>query len=107
VLSTLHMAVGSPFFVCSCLFLSVHDCYCLLLLVLIHKYITFFLIVKVEVREEFKLYGFSNFVADVGGSLGLLLGASLLSIFDCWVEFLDARLFSNKKITLTEKNGIF
>jgi hypothetical protein len=59
----------------------------------------FFLIFKVEVREELKLYGFSNFVADVGGSLGLLLGASLLSIFDWCVEFLDARLFSNKKLT--------
>ena len=29
-----------------------------------------------------KLYSFSNFVADVGGYLGLFLGASILSISD-------------------------
>jgi len=35
---------------------------------------------KVEIVEEFYIYQFSNFVADVGGSLGLFLGVSLLSI---------------------------
>ncbi len=34
------------------------------------------------------VYGFSNFVADFGGYLGLLLGASLLSIYDTWVEYM-------------------
>ena len=34
------------------------------------------------------MYGFSNFVADFGGYLGLLLGASLLSIYDNWIEFM-------------------
>ena len=32
--------------------------------------------------EQYELYGFSSFVADVGGFLGLLLGASLLSMFE-------------------------
>ena len=31
---------------------------------------------------KYELYGFSSFVADVGGFLGLLLGASLLSLFE-------------------------
>ena len=37
---------------------------------------------QVHVMEEYELYSFSSFVADVGGFLGLLLGASLLSLFE-------------------------
>ena len=32
--------------------------------------------------QHVKLYGFTNFVADIGGYLGLFLGASMLSICD-------------------------
>ena len=32
--------------------------------------------------QHVKLYNFGNFVADVGGYLGLFLGASILSISD-------------------------
>ncbi len=42
--------------------------------------------VPVEIREYSISYGFSNFVADFGGYLGLLLGASLLSIYDDLIE---------------------
>jgi len=37
---------------------------------------------EVEVREQYELYDISSFVADTGGFLGLLLGASLLSLFE-------------------------
>ena len=33
------------------------------------------------VKEEYLIYDFSNFVADVGGYLGLLVGQSILSIY--------------------------
>ena len=36
--------------------------------------------------EQYPLYGFSSFIADVGGFLGLLLGASLLSLFETCFE---------------------
>ena len=40
------------------------------------------MIPQIEVVE---LYGFHNFLADIGGYLGLLLGASILSIIsDSW-----------------------
>ena len=32
--------------------------------------------------NQIPLYGFSSFVSDVGGNMGLLLGASLPSIYD-------------------------
>ena len=34
------------------------------------------------VMEETPIYDINNFIADVGGYLGLLLGASILAIFD-------------------------
>ena len=37
---------------------------------------------KMPVRKETLLYTFDNFVADIGGYLGLLLGQSLLTIHD-------------------------
>ncbi len=40
-------------------------------------------------------YGFSNFVADFGGYLGLLLGASILSIYDCFTDKISI-LFNTK-----------
>ncbi len=35
-----------------------------------------------QTTKQILIYGFGNFVADFGGYLGLLLGASLLSIYD-------------------------
>ncbi len=43
---------------------------------------------KVQNINEVPAYGFFSFVADFGGYLGLLLGASLLSLFDELMEFL-------------------
>jgi hypothetical protein len=37
---------------------------------------------KVELTQEHITYQWENFVADFGGYLGLLLGASLLDIYD-------------------------
>ncbi len=42
----------------------------------------------VTVLKHSIVYGFSNFVADFGGYLGLLLGASLLSIYDSSVAMI-------------------
>ncbi len=44
--------------------------------------------VPVAVQRYSIAYGFSNFVADFGGYLGLLLGASLLSLYDDGVNLL-------------------
>ena len=41
---------------------------------------------KVNVFEERLLYSPDNFVADIGGYLGLLLGQSLLTMFDMVVK---------------------
>jgi hypothetical protein len=43
------------------------------------------LLFQVPVIEEKLLYGFENFFADVGGYLGLLLGGSILSVYDGFV----------------------
>ena len=37
---------------------------------------------QVIVQEEYLIYPFESFVADVGGYLGLLLGASILSLVE-------------------------
>ncbi len=34
------------------------------------------------IRKEYMIYGFDSLIADVGGYLGLLLGHSLLSLFN-------------------------
>ena len=36
----------------------------------------------VNVRKQYVIYDFNSFIADVGGFMGLLLGFSLLSIYD-------------------------
>ena len=60
---------------------------------LIHgKYCSF----QVHVLEQYQLYGFASFIADVGGFLGLLLGASLLSLFEACFESCKT-YFSKKK----------
>lgn len=42
----------------------------------------------IEVLEEKPLYNGNDFVADVGGYLGLLLGASILTIYQDATKFL-------------------
>ncbi len=46
----------------------------------------------IEVLEfrEVPAYGFGSFVADFGGYLGLLLGGSILSIFDDIMDFIKS-----------------
>ena len=44
---------------------------------------------KVEIVEEFYIYRFSNFVADVGGSLGLFLGWSIKSMVLSLAEYFN------------------
>ncbi len=51
--------------------------------------------VPVPVHRYSLAYGFINFVADFGGYLGLLLGASLLSVYDGGINLLQ-RAFSAK-----------
>jgi len=41
-----------------------------------------------EVNEEYYLYGLPNFVSDMGGTMGLFLGASLLSITNFLIDIL-------------------
>ena len=37
---------------------------------------------EVEIIQQVRLYTMTNFIADFGGYLGLLLGASMMSLFD-------------------------
>ncbi len=50
-------------------------------------------------------YQFSNFIADFGGYLGLLLGASLISIYDCFVGVLEDMLKRLRKRALGWNNN--
>ena len=44
---------------------------------------------QTDVTEEYLLYGLDSFIADVGGFLGLLLGASLLSLIEEILDMFD------------------
>ncbi len=57
----------------------------------ISVYLLFQRNLPVTVHRYSLAYGFSNFVADFGGYLGLLLGASLLSLYDDIIMWLDHR----------------
>ncbi len=50
----------------------------------------------IQITRQILIYGFSNFVADFGGYLGLLLGASLLSVYDTGLDLLKLLLKSKK-----------
>ena len=41
---------------------------------------------KIEVQKESLVYGYQDLLADFGGYLGLLLGVSMLSIYDYALE---------------------
>lgn len=43
---------------------------------------------NVEVIQQFYLYGLSNLIADIGGNMGLFLGASLLTFAHFFIDFL-------------------
>ena len=44
---------------------------------------------QIEVTEEYELYDFTDFLSDVGGYFGLLLGASLLSMIEDTFDFFE------------------
>ena len=43
-------------------------------------------LLQIEVIEEYFLYGLPNFIADIGGNLGLFLGCSILSMIEWFGE---------------------
>ena len=47
---------------------------------------------SVKVIEEHLLYDWSNFVADIGGYLGLLLGVSVLTLYH-WMADVSGKIF--------------
>lgn len=46
-------------------------------------------IIPVEVYT--KVYKLSNLIADIGGYMGLLLGASFLSLYKAFIKFLQSK----------------
>ena len=51
-----------------------------------HIIIKKYLLNKIEVQKESLVYGYQDLLADFGGYLGLLLGVSMLSIYDYALE---------------------
>ena len=51
-----------------------------------HIIIKNYLLNKIEVQKESLVYGYQDLLADFGGYLGLLLGVSMLSIYDYTLE---------------------
>ena len=59
----------------------------------------FFSETHLEVRRDIYIYEMENFVAEVGGFLGLLLGASIFTVFDMTMEYVK-----KKKLLQSEKS---
>ena len=55
------------------------------------------LLFQVKVIEDYPVYTIENFIGEVGGYLGLLLGASLPSIYDQILSSCKMCYFSVKK----------
>lgn len=55
--------------------------------------------VQIEVEKDALLYDFNNLVADIGGFLGLLLGASVLGVFKIVEEIVTVGATKSKKVT--------
>ena len=55
------------------------------------------------VKEETLVYPFESFLAEFGGSLGLFLGFSFLSLWDILLSIL--KLFSHKFDTTAARGG--
>jgi hypothetical protein len=51
--------------------------------------------IQIQIVVENKLFTFELFIGNVGGYLGLLLGASILSLFDQLCEVIE-HLFERK-----------
>ena len=54
-----------------------------------------------EIIQQVRLYTMTNFIADFGGYLGLLLGASMMSLFDTilkCIRILRMKAASNPEI---------
>ena len=47
---------------------------------------------RFEIKEEIVLYNFNNFIGEVGGHLGLLLGCSILSLYDSVYDYFGKRI---------------
>ena len=67
-----------------------------------HKYISCKVIVSLQIddkffieEEQYYVYDFNSFFADVGGYMGLLLGSSLLSIYDEIGQWLNWKKISS------------
>ena len=54
---------------------------------------------KVIVQEEYEIYTIESFVADVGGYLGLLLGASILSLAESSTDIIG-QMLTNRNVEL-------
>ena len=48
------------------------------------------IVFQTVVIEEYSLYTLDNFIAESGGNLGLLLGESLFSLFESFMEKLSS-----------------
>ena len=59
-----------------------------------------FLSSQADIVEEYFLYDWTSFLADMGGEMGLFLGASILSILESLVEFFV------KKVNKPKQNDI-
>ena len=51
-----------------------------------------------DVKEEYYIYDKDSFMADCGGYLGLLLGASLLSLYHMISEWISTMVCVDRKI---------
>ena len=51
-------------------------------------------------EEQYLIYDYNGFIADIGGYMGLLLGSSILSLFDLAEKFLRALHKSSMKLIL-------
>ena len=60
---------------------------------------------QIEVTEEYELYDFTDFLSDVGGYFGLLLGASLLSMIEIIFEFFEDQ-YSKRRLVAPTSPGI-
>ena len=63
-------------------------------LYMLSKYVVTIFVIKdkclqIDVQEEYKIYPLESFVADVGGYLGLLLGASILSLIESLTDTIE------------------
>ena len=51
---------------------------------------------QVTVQEDYQIYPIDSFFADVGGYLGLLLGASMFSLIESSIDVLEKMFNKNK-----------